>query len=57
MKLKDTFSLGIKAMTNLNSILQSRHIILPTMVLLAKAMVFPIVIYGCESWTIKKAEC
>ena len=56
-EIKRQLILGRKAMTNLNSILQSRHIILPTMVLLAKAMVFPIVIYGCESWTIKKAEC
>ena len=53
-EIKRHLFLGRKAMTNLNSILQSRHIILPTMVLLAKAMVFPIVIYGCESWTIKK---
>ena len=45
-----------KAMTNLNSILKSRDIALPTKVHLVKAMVFPIVIYGCESWTIKKAE-
>ena len=56
-EIKRHLFLGRKAMTNLNSILQSRHIILPAMVLLAKAMVFPIVIYGCESWTIKKAEC
>ena len=45
-----------KVMTNLDSILKSRDIILPTKVLLVKAMVFPLVIYGCESWTIKKAE-
>ena len=44
-------------MTNLDSILKSRDITLPTKVHLAKAMVFPVVIYGCESWTIKKAEC
>ena len=44
-------------MTNLDSILKSRHIILPTKVHLVKAMVFPVVMYGCESWTIKKAEC
>ena len=44
-------------MTNLDSILQSRDITLPTKVHLVKAMVFPIVMYGCESWTIKKAEC
>ena len=48
--------LGRKAMTNLDSILKSRDIILPTKVHLVKAMVFPIVMYGCESWTIKKAE-
>ena len=46
-----------KAMTNLDSILKSRDITLPTRVLLVKAMVFPVVMYGCESWTIKKAEC
>ena len=45
-----------KAMTNLDSILKSRHITLPTNVHLVKAMVFPVVMYGCESWTIKKAE-
>ena len=44
-------------MTNLDSILKSRDIILPTKVLIIKAMVFPVVIYGCESWAIKKAEC
>ena len=55
MKLKDTF-LGRKAMTNLDSILRSRDITLPTKVRLVKAMVFPVVMYGCESWTIKKAE-
>ena len=49
--------LGRKAMTNLDSILKSRHITLPTKVRLVKAMVFPVVMYGCESWTIKKAEC
>ena len=48
--------LGRKAMTNLNSILKSRDIILPTKVRLVKAMVFPVVVYGCESWTVKKAE-
>ena len=48
--------LGRKAMTNLGSILKSRHITLPTKVRLVKAMVFPVVMYGCESWTIKKAE-
>ena len=50
------FLLGRKAMTNLDSILKSRDITLPTKVCLVKAMVFPIVMYGCESWTIKKAE-
>ena len=49
--------LGRKAMANLDSILKSRDIILLTKVHLVKAMVFPVVIYGCESWTIKKAEC
>ena len=48
--------LGRKAMTNLSSILKSRDITLPTKVYLVKAMVFPVVTYGCESWTIKKAE-
>ena len=48
--------LGRKAMTNLDSLLNSRDIALPTKVHLVKAMVFPVVIYGCESWTIKKAE-
>ena len=49
--------LGRKAMTNLDSILKSRDITLPTKVHLVKAMVFPVVVYGCESWTIKKADC
>ena len=49
--------LGRKAMTNLDSILKSRYITLSTKVHLVKAMVFPVVIYRCESWTIKKAEC
>ena len=49
--------LGIKAMTNLDSTLKSTDITLPKKVHLVKAMVFPVVIYGCESWTIKKAEC
>ena len=49
--------LGRKAMTNLDSILKSRDITLPTKVRLVKAMVFPVVMYGCESWTIKKGEC
>ena len=55
MKLNDLL-LGRKAMANLDSILKSRDIILPTKVHLVKAMVFPLVKYGCESWTIKKAE-
>ena len=54
MKLKHWF-LGKKAMTNLDSVLKSRDITLPTKVGIVKAMVFPIVMYGCESWTIKKA--
>ena len=54
MKLKDACSL--KVMTNLDSILKSRDITLPTKVHLVKTMVFPVVMYGCESWTIKKAE-
>ena len=49
--------LGRKAMTNLDSILKSRDITLPTKVCLVKAMVFSVVMYGCESWTVKKAEC
>ena len=49
--------LGRKVMTNLDSILKSRDITLPTKVGLVKAMVFPVVMYGCESWTVKKAEC
>ena len=55
MKLKDTYSLEI-VMTNLDSIFKSRDITLPTKVHLVKAMVFPVVMYGCESWTVKKAE-
>ena len=54
--IKTCLLLGRKAMTNLDSILKSRSITLPTKVRLVKAMVFPIVMYGCESWTIKKAE-
>ena len=57
MKLKDTCSLGRKAMTSLDSILKSRDITLPTKVHLVNAMFFPVVMYGCESWTIKKTEC
>ena len=49
--------LGRKVMTNLDSILKSRNISLPTKVCLVKAVVFPVVMYGCESWTVKKAEC
>ena len=55
-EIKRCLLLGRKAMTNLNSILKSRDITLPTKVRLVKAMVFPVVMYGCESWTIKKAE-
>ena len=54
MKLKDAYSLEEKVITNLDSILKSRDITLPTKVRLVKAMVFPVVMYGCESWTIKK---
>ena len=56
-EIKRRLFLGRKAMTNRNSILKSRDITLPTKVHLVKAMVFPMVMYGCESWTIKKAEC
>ena len=55
-EIKRCFLLGRKAMTNLDSILESRDITLLTKVCLVKAMVFPVVMYGCESWTIKKAE-
>ena len=55
-EIKRLFLLGRKIMTNLDSILKSRDITLPTKVCLAKAMVFPVVMYGCESWTIRKAE-
>ena len=55
-EIKRRLSLGRKVMTNLDSILQSRGITLPTKVRLVKAMVFPVVMYGCECWTIKKAE-
>ena len=55
-EIKRHFLLGSKAMTNLDSILKSRDITLPTKVRLVKAIVFPVVMYGCESWTIKKAE-
>ena len=56
MKLKDAYSLEGKVMTNLDSILRSRDITLPAKVCLVKAMAFPVVMYGCESWTVKKAE-
>ena len=56
-EIKRHLLLGRKVMTNLDSILKSRDITLPTQVCLVKAMVFPVVMYGCESWTIKKAEC
>ena len=55
-EIKIRLLLGRKVMANLDSILKSRHITLPTKVRLVKAMVFPVVMYGCESWTIKKAE-
>ena len=55
MKLKDAYSLEV--MTNLECILKSRDITLPTRLRLVKAMVFPVVMYGCESWTVKEAEC
>ena len=56
-EIKRCLVLGRKAMTNLDSILKSRDITLPTKVRLVKAMVFPVVMYGCESWTVKKTEC
>ena len=56
-EIKRHLLLGRKATTNLDSILKSEDIILPTNVNTVKAMVFPVVMYGCESWTIKKAEC
>ena len=56
-EIKRHLLLGRKVMTNLYSILKSRYITLPTKVHLVKAMVFPVVMYGCESWTLKKAEC
>ena len=57
LEIKRCLLLGRKVTTNLDSILKNRDISLPTEVHLVKAMVFPVVIYGCESWTIKKAEC
>ena len=56
-EIKRYLLLERKAMTNLDSILKSRDITLPTKFCIVKAMVFPVVIYGCESWTVKKAEC
>ena len=56
-EIKRCLFLGRKVMTNLDSIFKSRDITLPTEVHLVKAMVFPVVMYGCESWTVKKAEC
>ena len=56
-EIKRCLLLGRKVTTNLDSILKSRDITLPTKVRLVKAMVFPVVMYGCESWTVKKAEC
>ena len=56
-EIKRRLLLGRKVMTDLDSILKSRDITLPTNVRLVKALVFPVVMYGCESWTIKKAEC
>ena len=56
-EIKRRLLLGRKVMTNLNSILKNRHITLSTKVHLVKAMVFSVVMYGCESWTVKKAEC
>ena len=56
-EIKRRLLLGRKVMTNLEGILKSRDVTLPTKVRLVKAMVFPVVMYGCESWTVKKAEC
>ena len=56
-EIKRCLLLGRKAMTKLDSVLQSRNITLPTNVCIVKAMVFPVVMYGCDSWTIKKVEC
>ena len=56
IKLKDAYSLERKVITNLDSILKSRDITFPTKVCLVKAMVFPVVMYGCVNWTIKKTE-
>ena len=56
-EIKRRLLLGRKLMTNLNSILKSKDITLPTKVRLVKSMVFPVVMYGCESWTVKKVQC
>ena len=56
-EIKRCLLLGRKALTNIDSTFKSRNIALPTKVLVVKAMVFPVVIYGCESWTIRKVEC
>ena len=56
-EIKRHLLLGRKVMTNLDSIFKSRDVTLPTKVRLVKAMIFPVVMYGCESWTVKKAEC
>ena len=56
-EIKRRLLLGRKVMTNLDSIFKSKDITLPTKVQLVKAMIFPVVMYGCESWTVKKAEC
>ena len=56
-EIKRCLLFGRKALTNLDSMLKSRDITLPTKVCIVKAMVFPVVMYGCESWTIKKVEC
>ena len=56
-EIKRRLLLGRQVMTNLDSILKSRDVTLPTKVRLVKAVVFPVVMYGCESWTVKKAEC
>ena len=56
-EIKRRLLLGRKVMTNLDNILKSRDVTLPTKVRLVKAMVFPVVMYGCESWTVKKVEC
>ena len=56
-EIKRHLLLGVKVMTNLDSIFKSRDITLQTKVLLVKAMVFPVVMYGCESWTVKKTDC